>query len=119
VPTRVEADGIGRHPPEVKAAIYFCVLAALQNTATYAEASHATIRLAERNGEVTFEVEDDGRGFDRSAISDGTGMQGMLDRLEALGGGMEVDTALNRGTTVRGRIRVASSVGSSTLTSEG
>jgi signal transduction histidine kinase len=92
VPTTVEADGIGRHPQEVEA-VYFCVLEALQNTAKYAEASHATIRLAERNGEVTFEVEDDGRGFDRSATSYGTGMQGMLDRLEALGGGMEVDTA--------------------------
>jgi signal transduction histidine kinase len=107
VPTTVEADGIGRHPQEVEAAIYFCVLEALQNTAKYAEASHATIRLAERDGEVTFEVEDDGRGFDRSATSYGTGMQGMLDRLEALGGGMEVDTAPGRGTVVRGRLRVA------------
>jgi hypothetical protein len=42
-------------------------------------------------------------GFDRSATSYGTGMQRMLDRLEALGGGMEVDTAPNRGTIVRGR----------------
>jgi len=33
-----------------------CVLEALRNTAKYAEADHATIRLAERNGEVTFEV---------------------------------------------------------------
>jgi signal transduction histidine kinase len=52
VPTTVEADGIGRHPQEVEAAVYFCVLEALQNTAKYAEASHATIRLAKRNGEV-------------------------------------------------------------------
>jgi signal transduction histidine kinase len=47
------------------------------------------------------------RDGDRSATNYGTGMQGMLDRLEALGGGMEVDTAPNRGTIVRGRIRVA------------
>ena len=107
VPTTVQADGIGRHPQEVEAAIYFCVLEALQNTGKYAEADHATIRLAERDGEVTFEVEDDGIGFDRSATSYATGMQGMLDRLDALGGGMEVDSAPGRGTVVRGRIRVA------------
>jgi signal transduction histidine kinase len=107
VPTSVEPDGVGRYPQEVEAAVYFCALEALQNVAKYAEASRAVIRLAERDGWLTFEVDDDGRGFDPSATPSGSGLQGMADRLDALGGTIETDSAPGRGTVVRGRLRVA------------
>ncbi len=67
VPVTVDADGIGRYPQEAEAAVYFCVLEALQNVAKYADASHATIRLSGSATELRFEVEDDGRGFDPAA----------------------------------------------------
>ena len=86
LPVEVEGEGIGRYPQEVEAAVYFCCLEALQNVAKYANASSAHVRLADRDGTVTFEVTDDGTGFDPEHTPLGTGLQGMRDRLEALGG---------------------------------
>ena len=91
--------------------MYFCILEALQNVAKYADASSATIRLAERNGDLAFDVQDDGQGFDPSRTSYGTGLQGMADRLAALGGELHVDSAPGKGTTVTGRLPLAASEG--------
>jgi signal transduction histidine kinase len=106
VPVAVEPEGIGRYAQEAEAAVYFCVLEALQNVAKYAEASSATVRLRASAGELRFEVEDDGRGFDPAATGYGTGVQGMVDRLAALGGELEVLSEPGRGTTVVGRLPV-------------
>ena len=103
VPTTLVAD-VGRYPPEVESAVYFCSLEALNNVAKYANASLAAVRLTQSNGHLSFEVTDDGAGFDASATSYGTGLQGMADRLDAIGGELEVDSAPGRGTTVRGRV---------------
>ncbi|HZN42352.1 MAG TPA: histidine kinase [Actinomycetota bacterium] len=104
VPTTVEADEVGRYAQEVEAAVYFCALEALNNVAKYSGATHATVKLAQQNGRLTFSVEDDGRGFDPNATERGTGLQGMADRLEAIGGELTIQTALGGGTSVRGRI---------------
>ena len=104
VPTRIEAERIGRYAQEAEAAVYFCCLEALQNIAKYAEASAATVRLANGSGTLTFEVSDDGRGFDPASTGYGTGLQGMADRLDALGGSLEVRSAPRRGATIVGRI---------------
>ena len=85
VPVSLESDGLERYPQEVEAAVYFCCLEALQNIAKYADASTATIRLADGSGALAFEVTDDGRGFDPGSTGYGTGLQGMADRLDALG----------------------------------
>jgi signal transduction histidine kinase len=106
VPVAVEPEGVGRYAQEAEAAVYFCVLEALQNVAKYAEASSATVRLRASAGELRFEVEDDGRGFDPAATGYGTGVQGMVDRLAALGGELEVLSEPGRGTTVVGRLPV-------------
>jgi signal transduction histidine kinase len=103
----VDADGIGRYPPEVEAAAYFCCLEALQNVAKYAHATHTTVRLSTENGDLRFEVQDDGQGFDASAAGYGTGMRGMADRLEALGGSLAVRSSPGAGTTVEGRLRAS------------
>jgi signal transduction histidine kinase len=106
LPVRVEVEGIGRYSQEHEAAAYFCVLEALQNVAKYAAASKAIVRLTESDGVLTFEVEDDGAGFDPSARGYGTGMQGMADRLSALGGELRVRSAPGAGTRVTGRVPV-------------
>jgi signal transduction histidine kinase len=105
VPVVVEADGVGRYPQEVEAAVYFSCLEALQNVAKYAEANGARIRLRAGEGELVFEVDDDGRGFDAANAPRGSGLQGMADRLEALGGRIEIESAPGKGTTVIGRCR--------------
>jgi signal transduction histidine kinase len=110
LPVEVEEEGIGRYPQEVEAALYFCCLEALQNVAKYANASSARVRLADRDGTITFGVGDDGTGFDTEHTPLGTGLQGMKDRLEALGGSLRVESAPGAGTVVTGEIPVRSRV---------
>ena len=104
VATTVHADGVGRYPQEVEAAVYFCALEALQNVAKYAEASSASVRLTQRDGDLMFEIEDDGRGFDATLTRRGTGLQGMADRLDAIGGTLTVRSTPGEGTLVSGSI---------------
>jgi signal transduction histidine kinase len=104
VPVTVESDGIGRYPQEIEAAVYFCCLEALQNVAKYAQAKTATVRLEAVADTLTFEVADDGVGFDPANTGYGSGLQGMADRLDALGGSLEVRSAPEQGTTIIGRV---------------
>jgi signal transduction histidine kinase len=106
LPAEVEADGVARYPQEAEAAVYFCCLEALQNVAKYADASRVTVSLSGRNGELTFSVADDGRGFDADTTPLGAGLQNMADRLAALGGSIEVRSRPGEGTTVAGRLPV-------------
>ncbi|MFL5768289.1 MAG: sensor histidine kinase [Actinomycetota bacterium] len=88
----------------MEAAVYFSVLEALQNVAKYAEASSVVISLSADDDSVRFEVHDDGVGFDPSNTGYGTGLQGISDRLSALGGSMRVESAPGAGTTVAGSV---------------
>ena len=99
-----------RYPPEVEAAVYFSCLEALQNVAKYAEATRVTVRVRADDGGIDFEIVDDGRGFDPSANGFGTGLQGIADRLGALDGTLEIDSAPGRGTTLRGRLPAGADV---------
>ena len=100
----VHPDGIARYPQEIEAGAYFCVLEALQNVAKYAEASRVDVSLHQENGDLVFEVRDDGRGFDPARTPTGSGLTNMRDRLEALGGSVEITSRPGEGTAVRGRI---------------
>jgi signal transduction histidine kinase len=107
LPVTVEAPGLGRYSQEIEAAVYFCVLEALQNVAKYAQARQARVTLGHDGGALTFTVGDDGRGFDQAATPMGTGVQGMSDRLAALGGTLRVTSAPGHGAQVTGRVPVA------------
>ena len=104
VPTEIRSEGVGRYPQDIEAAVYFCALEALNNVAKYSGATAAEVRLLQSNGELTFQVADDGAGFVLAETSYGTGLQGMADRLEAIGGALEVRSEPGEGTTVTGRI---------------
>jgi signal transduction histidine kinase len=106
VPVSIEPDGVGRYPADIESAVYFCCLEALNNVAKYAHASTVEIRLSEADGVLGFDVVDDGRGFDPSSTGRGTGLQGMADRLDAVGGVLEVQSRRGSGTTVSGRLPV-------------
>jgi signal transduction histidine kinase len=105
LPVDVRGDGVGRYASEIEAALYFSVLEALQNVVKYADATKATVTLSAHRDSLTFEVTDDGVGFDTEAVSRGIGLQSMSDRLEALGGSLVVRSMPGGGTTVGGAVR--------------
>jgi signal transduction histidine kinase len=108
VPVSIEADGIRRYPRDAEAAVYFCALEALQNVAKYAHASQVTITLScPDDCQLTFTITDDGTGFDTTTATQGTGQQGMADRLAALGGTLHLHSQPGVGTTVTGRLPVS------------
>ena len=111
LPVIVQPDGVDRYGPDVESAVYFCCLEALNNVAKYADASTVEIHLADVNGELRFDVIDDGHGFDPSTTDHGTGLQGMADRLDAIGGSIEVDSTPGQGTRVVGRLPIDGGAG--------
>jgi signal transduction histidine kinase len=112
VPVEIDADGIGRYPQDTEAAMYFCTLEALQNIAKYAGASHATVGLSCAGGSLRFTITDDGTGFDTASTRHGTGLQGMADRLAALGGALQIRSQPGHGTTLSGQLPVSAPLAS-------
>ncbi len=110
IPVTVEPDGVGRYPQQIEAAVYFSVLEALQNVAKYADASRATVRLSSNDAHLAFSVADDGSGFDTANTGYGTGLQGIADRLAALGGELDVTSTPGDGTTIAGRLPATAEV---------
>ncbi len=106
LPVEVDPDGVGRYPQEIEAAVYFCCLEALQNVQKYANATAAWVRLSEAKGLLTVAIKDDGNGFDPKTASKGSGLQNMEDRVEALGGGVEIVSSPGSGATVTIRLPV-------------
>jgi signal transduction histidine kinase len=105
LPVIVDAGGVGRYPADAETAVYFCCVEATANAARHAPGSTVRIRLRGSAADVSFEVADDGPGFDRSRVPPSAGgLQHMADRLAALGGSLEVDGGPGRGTTVTGQI---------------
>ena len=107
LPVEIDADGIGRYPQDAEAAVYFCTLEALQNVTKYASASRAKVGLSCSDGSLQFTVTDDGTGFDTATTRHGTGLQGMADRLAALGGALQVRSRPGYGTTLSGMLPVS------------
>jgi signal transduction histidine kinase len=104
IPVVVDADGVDRQPIETEAAVYFCCLEAIQNAAKYAQAARIDVRLGHVGANLTFEVRDDGVGFDTAASRSGSGLQGMADRLAALGGSVDIASTPGSGTVITGHV---------------
>jgi signal transduction histidine kinase len=102
----VTADGIGRYPTEVEAAVYFCCLEALQNASKHAPDAHVAVRLWEEEQALRFEIADDGPGFDPATATRGHGFTNMSDRLGAIGGTVRWDSAPGEGSKVAGTVPV-------------
>jgi signal transduction histidine kinase len=104
----VRAPGIGRFPEEVEIAVYFCCLEAIQNVVKHAGPdATAMVTLSRDAPYLCFEVHDTGVGFDPTDDGPGSGLVNMRDRIEAVGGVVEVTGRRGRGTSVRGRVPVA------------
>jgi len=104
VPVEITAGGVGRFPPGVEAAAYFCCLEALQNAVKHAEATAVELSLADASGNLTFVITDNGAGFDSATTPAGTGLANMRDRLESVNGTLSVDSVLGGGTTVTAEV---------------
>jgi signal transduction histidine kinase len=104
LPVSVSASGIGRYSQDIEAAVYFCCLEALQNVQKYAQASRASLQLIQVDGTLEFAVEDDGIGFDPAYAKRGSGLTNMSDRLDALGGRVDLKSADGHGAKIFGRI---------------
>ena len=86
----------GRLPAAVEAAIYFLCSEALANVAKHAEATRVAVELTESSGRVHVAIADDGVGG--ADASRGSGLRGLADRVEALGGGLSVESPPHGGT---------------------
>ena len=107
VPLTVDLEEVGRLSEDRETAIYYCCLEALQNVAKHAgKDASATLTLHQEGQQILFEVRDAGIGFDPNRAPDGHGLMNMRDRIEAVGGTLEVTSRRGRGTTVRGCVPV-------------
>jgi signal transduction histidine kinase len=95
-----------RFAPEVETALFRVVQEAITNIARHSKADTALIQCAERDGKLTIEIEDDGEGFDLASLPPpgsrqrGLGLLGMRERVELLGGALEVDSAPGQGVRI-------------------
>jgi PAS domain S-box-containing protein len=99
VPVEIEEIPDERLPEPVEAASYYLIAEALTNVAKYAQASVVRVRVARDENGVAVEVSDDGVGG--ADPGDGSGLRGLADRVEALGGSLEVRSPAGAGTSLR------------------
>ncbi|MHB8507798.1 MAG: GAF domain-containing sensor histidine kinase [Candidatus Dormibacteria bacterium] len=104
IPVEVVAEAGARYPQDIEAALYFCALEALQNVQKYAGPTRAVVALRAVGDGLVLEVQDDGVGFDVQHQARGSGLTNMQDRIEALGGSLQVTSHPGRGTTVRAEL---------------
>jgi signal transduction histidine kinase len=102
VPIELSVPIEERLPEPVEAAAYYVVAEALTNVAKYASASSVSVRVGSRNGQAVVEVSDDGVGGADPAR--GSGLRGLADRVEALGGRLAVESPPGEGTRLRAEI---------------
>jgi PAS domain S-box-containing protein len=105
LPVEVDVPFDDRLPERVEAAAYFVICEALTNVAKYAQASEVRVRVGRSDGVAQVEVADDGVGG--ADASGGSGLRGLADRVEALGGRLAVTSPEGEGTTVRAQLPVA------------
>jgi signal transduction histidine kinase len=105
LPSTVDVELPDRYPEQVEAAAYFCCLEAMQNAGKYAgDGATLTVHVSGDDTALCFQLADDGVGFDTAATAFGHGFVNMQDRLGAIGGELQVESAPGKGTTVRARI---------------
>ena len=91
-----------RYAPPVEATAYFVVCEALANAVKHAQASQVTVKARPRGGWLVVEVEDDGVGG--AHANGGSGLRGLGDRVEALGGRLSIESPPSGGTRIVGEI---------------
>ena len=106
IPVELEVDAESRLPQPVEAAAYYVVSEALTNAAKHSRASAVRVEVASRDGSVQVSIRDNGVGG--AAPGQGSGLIGLKDRVEALGGEIEIESPSGSGTSLRVRIPTGS-----------
>ncbi len=99
IPVRLRVTVDGRLPREIEATAYYLVSEALTNAARHSQAHVVTVEVATVGDGLRVAVADDGRGGARPGA--GSGLQGLADRLAALGATLELDSPTGSGTRIR------------------
>lgn len=102
LPTRLRSDIEARLPEQLESAAYFFASEALTNAAKHSHASEVQVTAACAGGRLVVEVADDGIGG--ASPTGGSGLRGLADRIEALGGTMTVSSPPGRGTSLRAEV---------------
>jgi signal transduction histidine kinase len=103
VPISIDVQcGPERYPRELEGAVYFCCSEALQNLTKHSRATRGSVRVWCEDGRLCFEVGDNGRGLDPTRAKSGGGLQNISDRLDVLGGVVDVSSAPGTGARVAG-----------------
>lgn len=111
-PVRIVDRGVGRAPAGIEVAVYYCALEAIQNAVKHSgPGSSITVTIARPNGQIDFEIADNGVGFDPAVHVDGMGLVSMRDRVAAVGGELTLDSSPGQGTTVAGSVPLGSKTG--------
>jgi signal transduction histidine kinase len=105
VPVKLSVGACRCLPEPIQVAIYYTVSEALTNVAKYADASVVDVRLTVRDTTVRLTIHDDGVGGAR--VGGGSGLVGLKDRIEALGGSLTVDSPVGGGTSLLSAIPIA------------
>jgi signal transduction histidine kinase len=98
VPVELEVNTGTRPPEPVETAVYYVVSEALTNTAKHAQATEVHVVVEERDDVLEVSIRDDGRGG--ADPHRGSGLMGLTDRIDALGGTIEVVSPVGEGTTL-------------------
>lgn len=106
VDVSISVGSVGRHSPELEAAVYFDISEAVTNAVKHAEPS-IRVEVGESDGLLRFTVVDNGPGFDVDSARDGSGLDNMRDRLDAVGGYLSVSSHPGSRTVVRGEVPTA------------
>jgi two-component system, NarL family, sensor histidine kinase DevS len=101
-----QARGHERLDPQLESTIYRLVQEALTNVVKHARAERVDLQVSTNGDAVTVTVRDDGIGFDPATSSEGFGLVGMRERLELIGGRLEISSAPGRGTELRAELPV-------------
>jgi signal transduction histidine kinase len=105
VPVRLRVELEGRPHEQLEVVVYYVVSESLANVAKHARATRATVDVARENGQMVVEVVDDGVGG--ADTERGSGLRGLADRVEAVGGRLRIWTPLGGGTRVKAEIPCA------------
>jgi len=109
VPVEVDVQAEGRLPELIESTAYFVLSEALANVAKHSGASRAWVRAYVEGDDLELVVRDNGVGG--ASLDKGTGMLGVADRVDAVGGSLEVDSPPGAGTTLSVRIPLGGPIG--------
>lgn len=105
LPSSLQMNGIGSLPRPVESTAYFVVAEAVANVVKHAGASKVAVRLEETAGTLNIEVVDNGVGG--ASIDRGTGIRGLLDRADVLGGNLHLRSPIGQGTNLLVRLPIS------------